>query len=59
MVLTGLGEEDAALDALEAGLEQRHWLMGTLAVEPMWDPLRDRPRFRAILDRIGLAPYAR
>lgn len=59
MVLTGLGEEDAALDALEAGLERRHWLMGTLAVEPMWDPLRDRPRFRAILDRLGLAPHAR
>lgn len=59
MVLAALGEEDAALDALEAGLEDRHWLMGTLAVEPMWDPLRDRPRFRAILERIGLAPYAR
>lgn len=30
--------------------------MGTLAVEPMWGPLRGRPRFRAILDRLGLAP---
>lgn len=57
-VHTALGEAEAALDALEAGLEERHWLMGTLASEPVWTPLRGRPRFGEILRRVGLARYA-
>jgi hypothetical protein len=55
LVHTWLGDEDAALDALEDGLDQRHWLMSRLAVEPMWDPLRERPRFQAVLDSVGLS----
>lgn len=53
-ILAALGEEDAALDSLERGLVERHWLMGTLAVDPFWDPLRDHRRFRALLEKMKL-----
>jgi non-specific serine/threonine protein kinase len=47
-----LGENDAALDLLEAGVEtgwgNRSWLEG----DPDMDPVREDPRFKALLDRI-------
>lgn len=46
------GKHDAALDRLE-------WLMsvpsimsvGVLQADPLWDPLRDNPRFQRLLER--------
>ena len=49
----GLGEFDRALDYLEAGLEARAAQMIYLRAEPIVDPLRELPRFRAILDRLA------
>ena len=54
MVHLGLGERDKALDALEAGLEERAYTMSYIAVHPICDPLRNEPRFVAILERMGL-----
>ncbi|HXF94959.1 MAG TPA: protein kinase [Gemmatimonadales bacterium] len=50
----GLGEPEAALDWAErAHAERRGWL-AYLKVNPILDPLRGHPRFRALLDRMRL-----
>ena len=53
VVLLGLGDEEAALDALDQACEHRFdWLMA-LGVEPLFDPVRDHPRFRDLLTRLS------
>ena len=53
-VLNALGREDAALDQLERGLASRDVRMAFLHVDARWNNLRDEPRFRALLARVGL-----
>ena len=44
------GEPDRAIDTIEQSLAHPGWLsVGTLELDPDWDPLRDQPRFRALL----------
>ena len=50
---TGMGNNDAALSALEKGYAQRSNLLTALKVEPVYDPLRDDPRFQELLRRVG------
>jgi tetratricopeptide (TPR) repeat protein len=52
-VLTALGERAQALDWLERGVGSGSF-MAYLAVDPVFRPLRDEPRFRAVLRRVGL-----
>jgi serine/threonine protein kinase/tetratricopeptide (TPR) repeat protein len=50
----GLGENDRALEYLEKSDEEHsHWLI-YLHLDPSMDGLRDAPRFRALLRRVGL-----
>jgi serine/threonine-protein kinase len=49
-----LGEADMALDLLEQGLRARDRAMIWLGVAPRFDPLRQSPRFRAILEALRL-----
>jgi tetratricopeptide (TPR) repeat protein len=51
----GVGNNDAALGSLEKAFVQRSNLLTTLKVEPVYDPLRDDPRFQELLRRVGLA----
>ena len=53
MVYNGLGDRDQALAWLERGFEQRDPKMAFLKVEPKWNNLRDDPRFRDLLRRVG------
>jgi TolB-like protein/Flp pilus assembly protein TadD len=55
MIYCGLGKYDEALKWLERGYEQPG-SFGILAikVEPIWDPLREDPRFRDLLRRMNL-----
>jgi TolB-like protein/DNA-binding winged helix-turn-helix (wHTH) protein/Tfp pilus assembly protein PilF len=51
----GVGDREAALEALDdAVTERRGWILPFLNVDPYFDPLRDDPRFAAILERIGI-----
>ncbi|MGZ3333441.1 MAG: BTAD domain-containing putative transcriptional regulator [Gemmatimonadaceae bacterium] len=48
----GLGEKEKALDWLERGYDGRDGDMVLLKVFPVWDPLRDDPRYRALLRKM-------
>jgi TolB-like protein/Tfp pilus assembly protein PilF len=54
VVQTGLGEHDLALDSLEKALEERDAWLIWLKVEPRFDPLRECPRFAALLQSCQL-----
>jgi TolB-like protein/DNA-binding winged helix-turn-helix (wHTH) protein/Flp pilus assembly protein TadD len=48
-----LGENEQAMDSLEEAFDQRSgWLLPFLGVAPMFDPLRDSPRFMNLLARV-------
>jgi tetratricopeptide (TPR) repeat protein len=50
----GLGEKDEAFAWIERSIEAQTTQISHLGVSPLADPLRDDPRYQAILDRIGL-----
>jgi pentatricopeptide repeat protein len=55
--LAGLGEEDEALDWLEAGVEERDgWLVYLANGWPRFEGLRAHPRFHQILRSVGVPP---
>jgi serine/threonine-protein kinase len=49
-----LGDIDEAFRWMERTIEVQAWGAGSLGITPLADPLRDDPRYQAILDRIGL-----
>jgi tetratricopeptide (TPR) repeat protein len=50
-----LGNYDLCLDYLEQGIEDRSWAMPTAVREHTLDGVRDTPRFRKIMDGLGLS----
>ena len=52
LVHLGLGETGRALDWLEKACDQCEPALAMIKVHPVYDPLRQEPRFRAILDRM-------
>jgi TolB-like protein/Flp pilus assembly protein TadD len=54
LVRIGLGEQDEALDWLEKAYQERDISMAWMNVDPTFDALRSKPRFQALLERIGL-----
>jgi serine/threonine-protein kinase len=53
-VRLGMGDHEAALELLEAAADERSLDLVWLGVRPVYAPLRPAPRFRALLDRVGL-----
>lgn len=45
---------DQVFAFLEKAMEERHPRLPHIAVSPIWDCVRDDPRFRALLERMGL-----
>lgn len=54
IVQAGLGEFNAALQALELAYEERVSMMVHLPTEPMFDGLRKEARFTELIQRVGL-----
>jgi len=54
VVHMGLGELDEALGWLETAYDERDWGIMSLAVDPLFDPLRADPRFLALQEKAGL-----
>jgi pentatricopeptide repeat protein len=50
----GLGENEEALAALEDAYAERSNILQWMKVHPYMDPLRDDPRFKDLLHRVGL-----
>jgi serine/threonine protein kinase/tetratricopeptide (TPR) repeat protein len=57
-VHAALGEGDAALDWLERAGRERSADLAWIGVRPVFDGLRDEPRFRALLEQLGLGEFA-
>ncbi|HEX4074833.1 MAG TPA: winged helix-turn-helix domain-containing protein [Candidatus Acidoferrales bacterium] len=51
----GVGDNRKALDALQRAYTAHSNLMTSLKVDPVFDPLRNEPRFQELLRRVGLA----
>jgi adenylate cyclase len=56
MVYTALGEFDQAMHLLEKAYDEQVGWIHWLKVEPAFDALRDIPRFKALIRKIGLVP---
>jgi ferritin-like protein len=54
MIYTGLDVQDQAFLWLERAFEERSGFMAFLHVEPMFDHLRQEPRFVDLVHRVGL-----
>jgi len=54
-VYEGLGQRDDALDWLERAVEERDGWLVYLNTYPRFDTLREEPRFKTILQRVGLS----
>src|SRR5687767_2290595 len=49
-----LGEKDKAFAELEKAFAERDWDLHRVITDPFMDPLRDDPRFKELLRKIGL-----
>ena len=55
LIYLGLGDHERALASLEQAYHERSWQLLWLPSWPLFDPLRPAPRFRALIERLGLA----
>jgi tetratricopeptide (TPR) repeat protein len=55
LIYATLGERESALGALESALTDHSQMVGFINVDPGFDGIRDEPRFRAVVERLGLA----
>ena len=49
-----LGKKDKVLAALQQSYEEHYTVIDWLKVDPAFDPLRQDPEFRALLQRVRL-----
>jgi hypothetical protein len=54
----GVGERDAAIRWLRAGIDGHEASVAFLGVHPAYDSLRDHPDYHGLLRRLGLAAEA-
>ena len=54
LAYTGLGDVDEAFEALDQAWLDRDPALATLDAEPRFEPLRNDPRYRALVERIKI-----
>ena len=54
-IFATLGDKDAAFRELETAYQARDWFLPRMKVDPFLDPLRDDPRFEAMIKRLNLS----
>ncbi|HUU45744.1 MAG TPA: tetratricopeptide repeat protein, partial [Acidobacteriota bacterium] len=54
LVCFALGETDTAFDWLEKAYAERDGYLISIRSDPATDPIRDDPRYRSLLKRMGL-----
>ena len=54
MIYVGLDQKSLALDWLEKAVDDHDGWMWDINVTPWWDPLRNEPRFQALVKKMGL-----
>jgi TolB-like protein/DNA-binding winged helix-turn-helix (wHTH) protein/Tfp pilus assembly protein PilF len=55
VVYTGTNQKDKAFNLLQKASSMHSNVLTTLKVDPIYDPLRDDPRFQELLRHVGLA----
>lgn len=55
LILIALDRHGEALDLLEDAYRKRSRRMAWMGVDPQLDPIRDEPRFQAVLELVGLS----
>jgi serine/threonine-protein kinase len=55
IVAAHLGKIDEAFEWLDRAFEERSPWLNQLHGDPVWDPIRDDPRFGTLAERVGLA----
>jgi tetratricopeptide (TPR) repeat protein len=55
IIYVGLGDKEQAFAWLEKAFQDRSSLLIWLKVEPLFDPLREEPRFQDLRRRVGVA----
>ena len=55
-IYTGLGDKDRAFAELDSAVVERVWPLFTLKADPLFDSLREDPRFGLLLAKVGLSP---
>src|ERR1017187_1650638 len=53
-IQVGLGDKAGALTSLENSYTHHETDVNYIAVDPVFDPLRNEPRFQALLKKLGL-----
>ena len=54
IVHIALGDKERALDYLDQAMDEQPWTVLNLKLYSWYDPLRDEPRFKALIERLGL-----
>ncbi len=49
-----IGDKDKAFEYLQNSYQRREWGMNSLLIEPQLEPLRSDPRFKALVEKVGL-----
>ena len=55
LAYVGLGDHERALDWMERAMDDRRGWLAYLCVNAIFDPLRDAPRFKVLVERMGLS----